>query len=281
VIRLALLGRPVAHSRSPAMMRAAFDAMGVEGVYVACDVAPEALGDALRGLTALGFDGANVTVPHKVAVMELAAAVDDDARLAGAVNTLVSAPGGGFRGCNTDIDGLREALAHHGVRVKGERAVVLGGGGAARAAAVALAREGAARVDVVARRFSEARAVAEVAARAGAEGRAHRLGDASVARALGDASVVAQATSCGMVGAGDCAELLAGAPLAACARGVAAVDLVYAPAVTDWMRAAAGAGLRVCEGAGARMLAAQGAAALARWTGREAPVAVMRAALGL
>jgi shikimate dehydrogenase len=280
VIRLALLGQPVVHSRSPAMMHAALAAMGLEGVYVPFEVAPEGLGDAVRGLAALRFDGANVTVPHKVAVMEHLAAVDDDARLAGAVNTLVRA-GEGFVGYNTDIEGLREALAHHGASARGERAVVLGGGGAARAAAVALVRDGAVRVDVVARRSQAAMALADVVERAGASAGAHRLGDPSVAEALGAARIVVQATSCGMAGGPDSGALLAGAPLAACARGTAAVDLVYAPPVTPWMRAAEAAGLRVLEGAGAQMLAGQGAAALARWTGREAPVAVMRAALWL
>ena len=124
-------------------------------------------------------------------------------------------------------------------------------------------------------------ALADVVERAGASAGAHRLGDPSVAEALGAASLVVQATSCGMAGGGDSGALLAGAPLAACARGTAAVDLVYAPPVTPWMRAAEAAGLRVLEGAGAQMLAGQGAAALARWTGREAPVVVMRAALWL
>jgi shikimate dehydrogenase len=280
VIRLALLGRPVVHSRSPAMMRAAFAAMGVEGAYVPFDIAPEGLGDAVRALVALGFDGANVTVPHKVAVMAHLAATDADARLAGAVNTLVRT-GDGFVGYNTDIAGLREALAHGGASAQGEAAVVLGAGGASRAAAVALVRDGATRVDVVARRFPEALALVEVVERAGAAGRAHRLGDASVSNALGAARVVVQATSCGMTGGNDTSELLAGADLRACGAGAVAVDLVYAPAVTPWMHAAEAAGMRVLAGAGARMLAGQGAAALARWTGREAPIDVMRAALGL
>ena len=96
-----------------------------------------------------------------------------------------------------------------------------------------------------------------------------------------EAAVVVQATSCGMRGGGDSAALIAGAPLEACVRGAAAIDLVYEPAETPWLQAAAAAGLRVCVGAGARMLAAQGAAAFARWTGRAPPLAAMRAALEL
>lgn len=280
MIRLALLGWPVAHSRSPAMMHAALNALGLEGVYVACEVPPEALGDAVRGLFALGFVGANVTVPHKVAVIDHLVGMDDDARLVGAVNTLVRVAEG-FHGANTDVHGFREALSQHGVHVRDARAVLLGAGGAARAAAVALLREGVACIDVVARRLSAAVALSDVLQRAGGSARAHRLGDESVAKALHDATLVVQATSCGMPGGGDSTALLGGAPLTCCARGTVAIDLVYTPAVTPWMRAAEAAGLRVCAGAALHMLMAQGAVALARWTGRAAPVAAMGAALGV
>lgn len=282
MMRLALLGRPVAHSRSPVMMRAALDATGLDGVYVACDVAPEHLGDAVRGLGALGFDGANVTLPHKVAVMQLVARVDDAARRVGAVNTLVR-EGDGFAGYNTDVDGVRGAWKAHDVTARGARAVVLGAGGAARAAAVALAMEGAATVHVLARRYDAAEAVCAALRDGPWETRAvaDTLGSAAALRALETATLVVQATSCGMHGGPTSEALLEGAPLRRCAAGTLAMDLVYTPAETPWMREASRVGLRVLTGAGAEMLARQGAAAFARWTGRDAPVAVMRAALGL
>ena len=86
--RLALLGHPVSHSRSPAMMRAAFRACGIDGEYTAFDVPGDLLGDAVRGLAALGFLGANITLPHKVTVMPHLASIDGAAVLVGAVNTL-------------------------------------------------------------------------------------------------------------------------------------------------------------------------------------------------
>lgn len=282
MMRLALLGRPVTHSRSPAMMRAALDATALDGVYIACDVAPEGLGDAVRGLAALGFDGANVTLPHKVAVMQHLSRIDDAARRVGAVNTLVR-EGDGFAGYNTDVDGVRGAWRAHGVTAEGARGVVLGAGGAARAAAVALALDGAATVWVLARRLDAAEAVC-VALRDGpwqARAEADTLGSVGATCALGTATLVVQATSCGMRGGPTSDALLEGAPLRCCLAGTLAMDLVYTPAETPWMREAARVGMRVLPGAGAEMLARQGATAFARWTGRDAPLAVMRAALGL
>lgn len=281
MLRLALLGRPVAHSRSPAMMRAALDALGIEGVYVAFDVAPERLADAVRGIDALGFDGANVTIPHKSSVIEHLARTDATAKLVGAVNT-IAREGGALVGANTDVDGLLGALRAHGADPRGADVVVLGAGGAAKAAAVGVASAGARSVAVLARNEASAIAVSEAARHAGrGPSRGHSLGTPEAERALESATLVIQATSCGMTGGAPTEELLAGAPLARCRRGTAVMDMVYTPAVTAWMDAADTAGLRVLAGAGAEMLARQGASALRRWSGREPPLEVMRAALGL
>jgi shikimate dehydrogenase len=262
------------------MMRAAMKATGIVGVYVPFDVTPDRLGDAVRGLAALGFDGANVTVPHKVAVMEHLSRIDPAARGVGAVNTLVRA-GEGFVGHNTDTEGLVATLRAHGVVLQGARAVVLGSGGAARAAAVGIALAGAQRVTVVARDPHPALTVTDAVLRAtpGCLVAAHALGAPAVARAMTDASVVLQATSCGMQGGPSSDALLAGADLSACRPGTAAMDLVYVPSHTPWLEAAARAKLRVLADAGAEMLVRQGAASFARWTGREAPLDAMRDAL--
>ncbi|MFO0649407.1 MAG: shikimate dehydrogenase [Polyangiales bacterium] len=280
MLRLALIGRPVSHSRSPAMMRAALDSLGIEGVYTAFEVAPERLGDAVRGLDALGFDGANVTLPHKSAVIEHLARTDATARLIGAVNTLAR-EGDALVGSNTDVEGLLGALRAHGADPRGGDVVVLGAGGAARAAAVGVARGraigGGARAQRASPRATSRDRIAVW--RCAAHG--HTLGTPESARALEGATLVIQATSCGMVGGGPTDALLAGAPLERCRRETVAMDLVYVPAVTAWMDAANAAGLRVLAGAGAEMLARQGAVALRRWSGREPPLDVMRAALGL
>jgi shikimate dehydrogenase len=135
---VALLGHPVAHSRSPAMQNAAFAARGLDWAYVALDVAPEDLEDALRGLVALGFAGANVTIPHKRAAAELCDELDRAAARAVSVNTLVFQDGR-ILGSSTDGLAVVEAVEARG----GARALVLGGGGAGHAVAAALSDAGA------------------------------------------------------------------------------------------------------------------------------------------
>jgi len=135
---VALLGQPVSGSLSPRMQNAAFAARGLDWAYVALEVAPEALPEAVRGLAALGFAGANVTMPHKTAVAELCDDLDELSREARAVNTLVFRDGG-TKGFNTDGPAVVSAVdVSHGTR-----ALVLGRGGAARVVAAALARAGA------------------------------------------------------------------------------------------------------------------------------------------
>ena len=134
---LALLGQPVAGSLSPRMQNAAFAARGLDWAYVPVDLGPEALTDAVRGLAAAGFAGANVTMPHKTAAAELCDELDEISRGAGAVNTLVFAEGR-IAGFNTDGAAVASA-----VTAAGGRALVLGRGGAARAVAAALERAGA------------------------------------------------------------------------------------------------------------------------------------------
>ncbi|MCZ7543406.1 MAG: shikimate dehydrogenase [Anaerolineae bacterium] len=141
-----VMGWPVAHSLSPAMHNAAFAALGLNWRYVPLPVHPDHVGDAVRGLRALGFAGCNVTVPHKQAVMPHLSGLSDEAAALGAVNTLVR-DGDAWRGENTDARGFLDDLAAHGVDVAGGLCVVLGAGGSARAVAWGLlkarrAREG-------------------------------------------------------------------------------------------------------------------------------------------
>ena len=142
---VALLGHPVAHSLSPRMQNAAFAARALDWAYVACDVDPDALPAAVAGLRALGFAGANVTIPHKGAVAELCDELDDLSRRSGAVNTLVFSDGR-IVGANTDGPAVADAVDPPGVHV-----LVLGRGGGARAVAVALEDAGAASVRLASR----------------------------------------------------------------------------------------------------------------------------------
>lgn len=266
---LALLGHPVSHSRSPRIHGAALEALGIDATYLAFDVAPADLGAAVRGLRALGALGANVTVPHKEAVMAHLDEVEPDARAIGAVNTLIR-EGARWIGANTDAPGLVRALTEAGFDPAGAQVHVIGAGGAARAAVVGLARAGAARVTVAARRVERAEnLVRSLALAVPLEGVPL---DASPPR---DVDLLVQATSATMHA--EAGEALARAlALDALPAHATVIDLVYAPLETAVLRAARARGLRAVDGLG--MLVHQAALAFERWMGIAPPLDAMRAA---
>jgi len=269
---LCLLGHPVAHSRSPAIMNAALRALGRTGdfFYFAADVAPERLGEAVAGLRALGFAGANVTVPHKESVVRLCEVLTAEARAAGAVNVL-ALEDGRLVGDNTDGAGLLRALAALGVAVRGARVVLLGAGGAARAALAAARSAGAAQVVCAARRPERGAALGADEVVALAPG-----GGAELRARLGAADLVLHATTIGMEEGAEAAAPLDEESLGALPRDAALLDLVYRRGETALVRAARARGLRAADGRG--MLVHQAALALERWTGAPAPLDVMHAA---
>ena len=259
-----IIGWPVDHSLSPAMHNAAFEALGMNWAYAAFPVHPGRVGEAVRGLAAAGCGGLNVTIPHKQAVVEFCSSTSAAVDAIGAANTLVPDREGGFRADNTDAAGFLRALDEGAaLDLDGRDALVIGGGGAARAVAFALRGRGA-RVRVANRTAA----------------RAAELGDPVpfVRDALdivaGQSALVVNATSLGLHGDAPPDEL----PLAGLGPGQAVVDVVYRPGGTPWLAAAAARGARPVDGLG--MLLHQGAAAFAQWTGREPPLEVMRAALG-
>jgi shikimate dehydrogenase len=262
---LGVLGWPLRHTLSPVMQNAAFRAAGLEWHYLAFPVPPEELGAAIEGLRSLGAVGANVTMPHKEAVLALLDEVSGDARELGAVNT-IQRVGGRLVGHNTDLDGFREFVSGDaGIEVAGRSAVVLGAGGAARAVTVALDDLGAASIVVCARRPRAARAVARLARRARREGAGWDGVDARVTRA----DVVINSTPLGSQGEDP-------APGASFRPGQAVVDLVYHPPATPLVERARAAGADAWGGLG--MLVRQGAASFRIWTGRGAPIETMSAA---
>lgn len=265
---LAVLGYPVAHSLSPAMHQPALDAAGVNARYVALAVAPADLGAAVRGLAALGFRGANVTIPHKETVMAHLNEISADARLIGAVNT-IAVQDGRLYGTNTDGDGFLAHLRAEGVEPAGRPAAILGAGGAARSIAVALARAGVSRLAVLNRTVARAEEVAAVARAAGCAG-AH--GAAPAAAGLAGAALVVNCTPVGMhPHTGE-----SPVPAAWLPEGAVVYDTVYRPAETRLLREAAGRGLRAVGGLG--MLVYQGALAWEPWFGRRGPANAMFAA---
>ncbi|MGI8758607.1 MAG: shikimate dehydrogenase [Acidimicrobiales bacterium] len=256
-----VIGSPVRHSLSPVIHNAAFRALGLDWVYLAFEVAPGAGGAAVEAVRGLGLEGLNVTRPHKDVA---AAAVDRLSPVAarlGAVNTVVR-DGAVLVGDNTDGAGFIDALAAgHDFRPADRHCVVLGGGGAARAVALALGEAGAAGVVVVARRPAQA----EVAARmGGAAGRAGTAADVEGADLVVNATPVTDRLPLDL----DPAHLVAGQLV---------VELSYQPPVSALLAAARSRGAVTANGVG--MLVHQAARSFEMWTGREAPLAAMRQAV--
>jgi shikimate dehydrogenase len=247
-----VLGFPVAHSRSPAMMAAAFAELGLDWRYVKLPVPAERFAETARALPASGFRGANVTIPHKLAAHALADELAPAAAAIGAANTLTFEDGAVLAD-NTDAGGLLDAL---GEDLRGRRALVLGAGGAGRAAVWALCDAGA-EVSVWNRTPERARELADEMEAAHAERPNH------------PADVLVNATSLGLHGEDLPAEL---DPEPA---GVV-LDLVYGAEPTALCRWAEANGARVVEGL--EVLVRQGARSLERWTGRTAPLDAMRRA---
>lgn len=273
-----ILGEPVAHSRSPTMQNAAFAACGIDAVYVPFPVSPARLGDAVAGLRALGVQGANVTLPHKEAVMAHLDEVDPDARWIGAVNT-IAREGDRLVGFNTDAPGLVRSLEEAGVSLSGSSVCVLGAGGAARAAIVGLARAGAAHLTVAARRSERAQALLDELAPAlpGLAGRGIGMDRTPLAETFAQTTLLVQSTSATLEGSSDAGSFASALPLDALPPAAAVVDLVYKPRRTTVLASAEARGLRTVDGLG--MLLHQGALAFERWTGCPAPIDVMRTAL--
>jgi shikimate dehydrogenase len=247
-----VMGWPVAQSRSPLLHNAWLARHGIDGAYVPLPVAPADFWAAVQGLRAVGFRGVNVTIPHKEAAFAVCDVVDESARRAGAVNTLVFGPAG-IRGSNTDGAGFVANLRAHGVDPGAGPALLLGAGGAARAIAAALLDLG---VPVSVANRSAARAEALAAALPGL--RVLDWDDRHAA--LADQALLVNTTSAGMQGA-PALEMDFGAA----ASALAVADIVYVPLETALLRAAKARGFRCVGGLG--MLLHQAVPGFAAWFG--------------
>jgi shikimate dehydrogenase len=262
--RLAVLGQPISHSRSPAIHTAALAELGLSGEwsYEAIEVSPDGFDARVRAMPGEGFVGANVTVPHKLAALALADQASEAARAIGAANTL-SFAGGRIAAENTDAAGFLDSLP---APPAGKRALVLGAGGSARAVVWALVA-GDAEVSIWNRTQEKAeRLAAELGTQAGASG---------------DFDLLVNATTVGMGTAGGPAEL--GADLKALHLDADSlderhqvVDLAYGSDETELVRVAKARGATVVDGL--EVLVRQGAASLRIWTGMDPPIETMRQA---
>jgi shikimate dehydrogenase len=271
---IGLIGWPVAHSLSPTMHNAALAAMGLNWLYVPLPVQPEHVGDAIRGLPALGFRGANVTVPHKQAVMPYLDTIALAASAIGAVNTILveQEPDDRLSGDNTDWRGFLADLMAQGIAIAGRDCLVLGAGGSARAVVYALGQAGG-RVSIAARRTEQARQLANDMG-AHSVNAIWSLGELPTAAARLDRPLIVNTTPLGMP---PYAEQSAWPDDLPFPRDSFAYDLVYNPAETRFMRQAAFSGCKASNGLG--MLLRQGAAALTLWTGLEPDLGVMNRAI--
>jgi shikimate dehydrogenase len=264
-----IIGWPVSHSLSPAIHNAAFSAMGLDWVYVPLPVAPGALPEALAGLGALGFAGANITMPHKTETAERSAQLSEDAQRLQAVNTLV-VDGEQLHGHNTDAPGFDRFLRRDaGFDPAGRSALIFGAGGAGRAAALALARAGLASLLVAVR--EPARAAGLIAALEGFETDVRILPFDGCGEEHPD--LVVNATPVGGSPIGGSGEAL---PLPPFGPGQVVVDLLYQPSVTAMQVRARASGALAFGGLG--LLLHQAALSFELWTGTPAPLDVMSAA---
>ncbi len=260
------------------MHNAAFAARGLEATYVRFPVHPDDIAEAIRGLRALGIRGANVTVPHKESVIALLDEVTKEARAIGAVNTIVR-DGQRLIGHNTDAQGFTRALEEAGVTFEDATVTVIGAGGAARAAVAGLAKGGASKISVAARRLEQAgqlvEALAEVCAPCSLV--ACDMSQATLRAAFAESQLLVQSTSATLASSQDAAGFAASLPMECLPARASVVDLVYKPRETSVLVRAKELGLTTVDGLG--MLLHQGALAFELWTHLQAPVGVMRATL--
>ncbi|MCU0464730.1 MAG: shikimate dehydrogenase [Anaerolineae bacterium] len=266
--RVGIIGWPLTTTFSPAMHNAAFQALGMDWVYDKMAIPLDIVRLGILEPQRHGYVGINVTIPHKEEAMRYVVP-DALAQMVGAVNTIDLRTMGGT---NTDVAGLVTDLQANGVELAGKRAVILGAGGAARAAVVGLTQAGASVV-VVNRSLERARAmVANLAlSNITIQAEAQTLDDAVE---QGGIDLIINATPAGMFPDVEATPWINGVPFP---RGVTVYDMIYRPAQTRLMRQAEEHGGRAIGGLG--MLVYQGAAAFKLWTGVEPPVEVMFAAV--
>ena len=263
-----VLGWPLTHTLSPVIHNAAFREAGLDWVYLAFPVPPENLGAAIAGLRVLGCMGANVTMPHKRAVVAHLDEISGDATAIDAVNT-IEPVAGKLAGRNTDVDGFRSFLESEvGFDATGRDAVVLGAGGAARAVVRALDAMDVATIRIVARDQGKARGTAAVVRSSTTE--VMSFSDASLTDAIRDADVVVNATPVGMDGRAD------PLPEATFTGDHVVVDLIYEPPSTPLVERARASGADAWGGLG--MLVRQAAMSFQIWTGLDPPIETMSAA---
>ncbi|MEK3917522.1 shikimate dehydrogenase [Paenibacillus sp. FSL H7-0331] len=265
-----VFGDPIRHSKSPIMLNRAFEESGINAAYAAFHIKPGQLKSAIEGIRALQFRGVNVTIPHKVEVMDYMDEIDEGARIIGAVNTIVNEDGR-LIGHNTDgIGYVRSLKEETGIDLRGKHILMLGAGGAARGVGYALAMEGAAHIYIANRTRDKA---IELAQSMSSFTTATGLGLDEIGDIVGKVGLIVNNTSVGMH------PNINDVPMdtSLILDSTVVSDLVYNPLVTKFLRESESRGATIHSGLG--MFIYQGAYAFEYWTGASAPVAAMRQAV--
>ncbi len=264
---LCLIGHPVKHSVSPSMHNKAFETLKMNYVYLSFDVYPGNLDDAVKGLKAIDVRGFNVTIPYKEEVIGYLDHVDLIARRVGAVNTVVNSSNS-LIGYNTDVEGVETTLRLNSIKLYDEEIVVLGAGGAARAAVFTFLSHSPRRVTIINRTFEKAKEVArefnpEIC-------RPEPLTRKSIQESLKNAYLLVNATPVGMK-PGEDASLIGKDLLN---PDLTVFDMIYNPLKTKLLSYAEEIGAKTVNGVD--MLVGQGAASFKLWTGVNPPFKLMR-----
>lgn len=264
-----VFGHPVHHSRSPMMLNAAFQAAGLNAAYAAFHVHPERIKEAVEGIRGLQLRGVNITIPHKVEVMQYLDEIDDSARTIGAVNTIVNEQGK-LTGYNTDGIGYVRALKEEtGLSLENKRILLIGAGGAARGVGYGLSLEEPYEILIANRTEAKADALAEQLSR---RVKVKSISFEEIAHYHKTVDLVINTTAVGMHPHSDAVPIKTDW----LHEGVLVSDIIYTPRMTRLLTEAQARGAQVHSGLG--MFIYQGAYAFEYWTGKTAPIQAMRAA---
>jgi shikimate dehydrogenase len=265
-----VFGDPIRHSKSPIMLNRAFSATGLNAAYAAFHIKPGELKDAIKGIRAMQFRGVNVTIPHKVEVMDYMDEIDEGARIIGAVNTIIN-DNGRLIGRNTDgIGYVRSLKEETGIDLKGMKVLMVGAGGAARGVGYALAKEGAAHIYIANRTREKAD---ELASSMSSFTSTSGIGMDELGELSGQVGLIVNNTSVGMYPNVDAVPM----DTSLIPSSTVVSDLVYNPLITKFLRESEYRGATIHSGLG--MFIYQGAYAFEYWTGIPAPIDAMRLAV--
>jgi len=264
-----LIGNPVEHSMSPKMHNAAFQKLGLDYVYVALRVANDKVKEAIEGIRAFNIKGANVTVPHKIKAMQFLDEIDPTAQKIGAINTILNKDGFLF-GTNTDGIGAVRSLKEEGVQLKGKKIVMIGAGGVARPISYNFAPDASEFIIFDINENTALTLCKELQEKIGGTIQGFKSDPTKIAKAVQDAEIFINATPVGMYPKMDESIL----PINLLRKDLVVFDVVYNPLETKLLKDAKRVGAKAISGV--MMLVYQGVAAFELWTGKEAPVSLMK-----